>query len=246
MTSVRFRVNFLAHHGCPSKKGKDMCSRRIWQSIFYRCKLMIIRGALLLSVGCQRQEKDATIDDLNSIKKDFLLSIVQEDVEESPFHVNYSLRTVFFSKDVVSLFGEVHVYEHLPHPWTRYEGKTLFKIHGKFQEVKFGNLFPTPRQKEFLRKYCEDDLKTQSVSYFSGINPLHTTLKQEDICLFVLDDKFLIILFQSYTVGGLSDGPLHVKVPYETLKKECVSSYLLQSLISKISSSTDYTSSWDY
>lgn len=202
--------------------------------------------SLLLLIGCQEKGKDVSIDDLNSIKKNFLLSIVQEDVEESPFHVKYSLRTVFFSEELVSLFGEIQVYESLPHAWARYEGRTLFKIHGKFQEIKLGDLFPTPRQKEFLRKYCEDDLKTQSVSYFSGDNLLHTTLKQEDIRLFVLDDKFLIIFFQPYTVGGLGDGPFHVKIPYETLKKEHESSHLLQSVINKISSSKIYTSFWDY
>jgi len=183
-------------------------------------------------VGCQDREKDAAID-LNSIKKYFLLSILQEEPEESPFHINYSLRTVFFSKDVVSLFGEIHVYEHLPHAWTRYEGKTFFKIHGKFQEVKLGDLFPTSRQKEFLRKYCEDDLKTQPVSYFFGDNPLHKALKQEDIRLFVLDGKFLIIFFQPYKVGGFGDGPSHVKIPYEELKKEHPS-HLLLSLINTV------------
>ncbi len=202
--------------------------------------------SLLLLIGCQEQGKGVFIDDLNSIKKNFLLSIVQENAEESPFRIDYSLRTVFFSKDVVSLFGEIEVYEHLPHIWTRYEGQTLFKNHGKFQEVKLGDLFPTPKQKEFLRKYCEDDLKTQSVSYFFGNNPLHTTIRQEDIHLFVLDDEFLIIFFQPYTVGGLGDGPFHVKIPYETLKKESEASHLLQSLINKIGSSKDYTSSWDY
>jgi len=201
--------------------------------------------SLLLLIGCQEERKDVSIDDLNSIKKNFLLSIVQEDVEESPFHVNYSLRTVFFSKDVVSLFGEVHVYEHLPHPWTRYEGRTLFKIHGKFQEVKLGDLFPTPRQKEFLRKYCEDDLKTQSVSWFFGDNPLHTTLRQEDVHLFVLADQFLIIFFQPYTVGGISDGPLNVRIPCEALKKEQPSPVLL-SLLNTMIDSKDYTAIWDY
>ncbi len=39
---------------------------------------VIVLCSLMLSVGCQHQEKDATIDDLNSIKKDFLLSIVQD------------------------------------------------------------------------------------------------------------------------------------------------------------------------
>ncbi len=202
--------------------------------------------SLLLLIGCREKGKDVFVDDFNSIKKNFLLSIVQEDVEESPFCINYALRTVFFSKELVSLFGEIQVYEHLPHAWTRYEGRTLFKSHEKFQEVTLAYLFPTPRQKEFLRKYCEDDLKTQSGSYFFGNNPLHTTLRQEDIRQFVLDDKFLIIFFQPYTVGGLGDGPFHVKIPYETLKKEQGSSHLLLSVINKITSPKSYTAFWDY
>ena len=211
---------------------------------------MIIRSvlfcSLLVLIGCQDQGKDANIDDINSIKKDFISSILQEEVNESPFHINYELRTVFFSKELVSLFGEIHVYERLPHAQTRYEARTFFKIHGKFREITLGDLFPTSTQKEFLQKYCEEDLKIQAVSYFSGVNPVHTKLNQEDVSKFVLGDKFLIIFFQPYTVGGLNDGVFHVRIPYEILKKECSSSNLLLSLINKISSSENYTYFWDY
>ncbi len=200
---------------------------------------------ILLLMGCQRQEKGANIDDLNSIKKNFLLSILESGIEESPFQMSYTLKTVFFSPEILSLFGEVHVYAHLPHGWWRYEGKTLCKIQGKLKEIKLWDLFSTTSQREFLRKYCEDDLKTNSISYFSGKEPLRTRLEFEDMRTFVIDDKFLIILFQPYTVGGLVDGPWHVKIPYEHLRDHWNKAHPLPKLLHKTLSSKSYTASWD-
>lgn len=201
--------------------------------------------SVFLVTGCQRQEKNTTADDLNFIRKNFLLSILESQVEESPFHMNYSLRTIFFSTDIVSLFGEIHVYEHLPHGWCRYEGKTLCRDQGKLKEVELWDLFPTAEQREFLRKYCENSLKVDSISYFSGGNPLRIRLEYEDIRTFVIDDKFLIIFFQPYTVGGLGDGPSQVKIPYEHLRGKWNTLHPLTLLIDKTISSKSYTASWD-
>jgi hypothetical protein len=176
------------------------------------------RGGAL--VGCSSHEKEKNLNDLNAIKKEFLLSIMGEEVGESPFHMDYKLRTVFFSNDVISLFGAISVYDHLPHGWERYEGRTFCKIEGRFKEVKLDDLFPEPGQIEFLRKYCEESLKSQPGSYFSGSQPLRATLDVDDISNFVIDGKFLIIFFQPYRVAGLGDGPWQVKIPYEDLKRE--------------------------
>ena len=208
-------------------------------------KYLVLLLSALLTIGCERQKKNATIDDLDSIKKNFLLSILESGVEESPFHMNYVLRTVFFSPDVVSLFGEVHVYEHLPHGRSLYEGKTLCRVQGKLKEIKLEDLFSTLEQKEFLRKYCEDFLKIDSVSYFSGKNPLRTQLEYENIHTFVIDDKYFIIVFQPYTVGGLGDGPLHIKVPYELLRGHWNDDHPFPKLLHKTLSSKLYTASWD-
>jgi hypothetical protein len=184
------------------------------------------------------------VNDLNSIKKNFLLSILESQVEESPFHMNYSLRTVFFSPDIVSLFGKMHVYDHLPHGWWRYEGKTLCRIQGKLKEVELCDLFSTADQKELLRKYCENSLKFDSISYFSGENPLRSRLEYDDMRTFVIDDKFLIVFFQPYTVGGLGDEPSQVKIPYEYLKDKWNTSHPLTQLIDKTLSSKSYTAFW--
>lgn len=206
--------------------------------------LVLLLSALLIS-GCERKEKNVTIDDLNSIKKSFLLSILESGVEESPFQMNYTLRTVFFSPDIISLFGEINVYDHLPHGWWRYEGKTLCKIRGRLKEIKLWDLFPMMHQREFIREYCEKALKTDSISYFNGENPLRTKLEYEDIRTFVIDDKFLIIFFQPYTVGGLGDGPFHVKIPYEHLRDHWNYAHPFTKCLDKALSSKSYTASWD-
>lgn len=208
-------------------------------------KYLALPLSVFLITGCDRQEKKENIDDLNSIKKNFLLSILEKGVEESPFHMNYSLRTVLFSPDIVSLFGEAQVYDHLPHGWWRYEGKTFCRVQGKLKEIKLWDLFPTMPQREFLRKYCEDFLKADPTSYFNGKEPLRTNLEYEDIRTFVVDDRSLIIFFQPYTVGGLGDGPIHVKIPYEQLEGHWNDMHPLTLLIDKIIASKSYTASWD-
>ena len=91
--------------------------------------------------GCQDDTK--LLDDLNSIKRDFIQSIFEENFDESPFSINYSLRTVFFSTDLISLFGDIFVYNHLPHGWSYYESKTFYKTNGKFKEITLEDLFTT-------------------------------------------------------------------------------------------------------
>ena len=201
--------------------------------------------SLLLLFGCQNEPKDINLDDLNSIKRDFLCSIFEGQTDESPFHMGYNLRTVFFSKDVVSLLGEIHIYDHLPHGSMRFEGKTLCKIHGKLQEITLDDLFTTVRQKEFLRKYCEDQLKSMPNSYFYGEDSLRTTLDYGDIHNFVVDDKFLILFFPPYHVGGLDDGPLHIKIPYEVMRSLWNEANSLWPVLREAIASRAYTASWN-
>src|ERR1700722_8049768 len=50
-------------------------------------------------------------EDLNALKQDFISSILQAEVSESPYDLYYTLRTVFFSNDIISFFGEVNVFD---------------------------------------------------------------------------------------------------------------------------------------
>lgn len=209
---------------------------------------MLIRAvflALFFLNGCSRQ-KEEKLDDLNSVKRYFIQSILEENFEEGPFYLGYDFKTILFSSELVSLFGELRVYDHLPHGWGRYEGKTFCKIGEKFEEIFLDDLFTTFEQKEWLRNYCERDLKyKKELSYFFGKEPLLTRLEQNLIRTFIIDEHFLIIIFQPYSVAGCSDGPVVVKIPYDKLKNNWNDDNPLITTLLKVFVSKKYISSWN-
>ena len=205
---------------------------------------LIIFAVLVMLFGCEKKKQNLPeYDDLNSVKKKFLNTIFLSEVEEGPFNMQYTLKTIFFSKDVISLFGEINVYDCMPHGWKHYEGRLYIKIDGQFKEIFLNDLFTSISQKEFLRSYCENDLKKHSITYFGGKNPLKTKLELEDIRTFVIDDQFLIIIFQPYVAVSSADGPFVMKIPFDCLKGQWDSGNILFPLLQKIVSSRDFISS---
>ena len=84
------------------------------------------------------------------------------------------------------------------------------------------------------------------MSYFSGDNPLHTTLEDEDLSTFVIDSHHLIIIFQPYSVAGCTDGPFVVKIPFTTLQNCWKNPPLAYSMLTQAIDSGVYIASWDY
>lgn len=174
----------------------------------------LILFLLLILTACS-SDSNRGLDNIEEIKKDFIASILTEScLDEGPFQMNYHLRTILFSDNVVSLLGKLFVYDHLPHGWTRYEGKTYIKIDHSFKEITLNDLFPQQYQKEFLRSYCNEVLSNHNCSYFHGSEPLYEYLDQELIKTFVVDHESVILIFQPYTVGGLADGPFTIQIPF--------------------------------
>src|ERR1700688_263564 len=134
---------------------------------------------LLIFTACS-SDSNKGFDNIEEIKKDFIATILTESVlDEGPFQMNYHLRAILFSDNVVSLMGDVFVFAHLPHGWARYEGKTYVKTNGSFKEITLNDLFPQPSQKEFLRSYCENFLKQNGdCNYFQPPDPLRDYLDQ--------------------------------------------------------------------
>ena|ERR1700722_15334662 len=200
-------------------------------------KMRLLLCFLLMAlVGCSNDNRDPS-----TTKNDFIEAIFNSEVDDSPFSMSYSLRTVLFSKKIISLFGHTDVYTHMPHSWGHYEGRTYCKINGKFKEVFLNDIFTTPEQREFLRSYCENDLKQHSYWYFGGDEPIFTHLDAESIHTFVIDDKSLIIVFSPYSVGNYVDGPHIIQIPYEDLKDH----WNPKNPIATLLPLTDFTSSWD-
>lgn len=201
----------------------------------------LLAAAITLS-SCQQSEIESTkTNNLSTLKSKFIQQICKNsEIEEGPFSFNYRFRTVFLSDEVISLFGELTVNDRLPRGWQCYEGKTLCRIWGQWKEITLDDLFPTKEQKEFIRNTCEASLKNDPMSHFSGDNPLYTALKYDSIHTFVVDDQHLIIVFQPYSVGGSSDGPIKVKIPLADLANHPFSELLRQTI-----HSGTYLSSWD-
>jgi hypothetical protein len=178
-------------------------------------------GLLLLFAltSCTKPDNDP-LKNLNACKQEFINEILKQSSNESPFHMSYSLTTTLFSDNVISLFGQISIYDHLPHERKRYEGLTFFKTQGKLVSISLQELFSTSIEKEWLRNYCEQFLKTDAIasSYFSGKTPLLTCLDYNLIHAFILEPEALCVIFQPYTVAGMTDSPPVIKIPYEKLK----------------------------
>jgi hypothetical protein len=201
-------------------------------------------AAILMSL-CGCQNGDEPLDKLGDLKKAFIHAVFDLEVGDGPFDFKYSLKTVFFSKDVVSLFGKFDEYTHLPHGRVNYEGKTFCKLNGRFKEITLDELFTTNEQKEFLRSYCEKDLKSQKASYFFGENASCAKLEHRDIRTFVIDDHGLIVIFQPYVGGGYADGPFFVKIPYEHCKHRWNTTNRLSSVFDQVIASKSFIATWD-
>ena len=208
-------------------------------------RLWFLIAVLALLSGCDRKSSKTSLDDLNTIKKEFLNSIFSSAVEEGPFHLQYTLKTVLFSKSLISLLGVTNVYDCVPHGWRHYEGKTYVKIGEQFREIILDDLFIFPDQKEFLRSYCEQELKKNPISYFEGNPSFKTRLELEDVRTFVIDDHFLIILFQSYVAGSGEDGPFFVKIPFSRLQGHWDPNNVVLPLLHGLIESKEYIASED-
>ena len=107
----------------------------------------------------------------------------------------------------------------------KFSKNTSYYMHIKKNQEKFislslQELFSTSIEKEWLRNYCEQFLKTDAIisSYFSGKTPVLTSLDYNLIHTFVLEPEALCIIFQPYTVAGMTDSLPIIKIPYEKLK----------------------------
>ena len=201
-------------------------------------------AVILMFSGC-RDQSVALLDDLSFLKKQFIVAVLEGAVDECPFDLSYNLRTIFYSKELVSLFGEFHQYTHLPHGWEKYEGRTFYKKNGKFVPLILNDLIYGDDGWEFIRKYCENVLRADPCSYFSGEQPLREVLELEELNTFTLDDQSLIFVFQPYTVAGGVDGPSIVRIHWEDLRKAMLPSHPLNAILNDTIRSKCFVSSWN-
>jgi len=136
-------------------------------------------------------------------------------------------------------------YTNLPHGHGHYEGKTYYKSKGGWQQLALNDLFTNNEGKEFLRACCEKDLRQQQASYFSDHTFPKRMLNFSDIHTFVINQYFLIVVFQPYIAGSYADGPFIVKIPFESLKNKWKDFHPFCKVLVNVIASKNYVSSWD-
>ena len=124
-------------------------------------------------------------------------------------------------------------------------GRTFYKKAGNFVPLVLQDLVRTKKDREFIRRYCENTLKSDPYSYFSGSDPLRATLEYEDINTFALDNGALIIVFQPYTVAGCTDGPPIVRIPWSDLKSAIDTAHTFYAILDQTLSSRNFIASWN-
>lgn len=207
-----------------------------------KIKLLALCLSLLTFPGCATNENPKTdiskkMNDLNTIKQDFIASILQGEVNDSPFDMSYSLRTVFFSQDIISIFGEIDVYDHLAQSKESYEGKTYCKINDKFTPVSIGDIFSTPAQKEFFNQYCAKVIA-------DGGQTLCGTLENDYLKSFVINESALIVILQP-ALEKCEEKTMLVSIPFDQIKEKWNPSSSLARLLPQVLKSKAYTNSWD-
>jgi hypothetical protein len=235
-------MEFCCYHSSSGEEimiETELTRRKVIRVISF---MILCLGLELLS-GCGKNG-EMNVDDLNAGKNDFLGRVFAGELADGPFFLNYSLSTVFLSKDVVSVFGEFTRYTNFPHDSKRYEGKTFCKVNQKFKLISFNDLFYKEEQKEFIRKYCEDALRNGFVGYFGESPPLREHLDLKDIQTFLIHEDFLVIVFQRYVVAGLDDYPTILKIPYADLKGHIHQNPLIP-LLEKMVASRSFISIWE-
>jgi len=106
------------------------------------------------------------------------------------------------------------------HGCTYYEGKTFWQKEDHITELSLDDLFVKGTgYRQFLLRYCESYFKDSGYGYYSSCKECLSELVENDLDIFVLTDKGVVIVFRAYRVGGWADGPDAVLIPYAKLKK---------------------------
>lgn len=174
-------------------------------------------------------------EDLNALKQEFISSILEANVNESPFDFYYVFRTVFFSDNIVSFFGEANVYG--DSNWSFFEAKSYYKNNGKFTPITLNDLFSTSAQKEFLKTSIDNAIAANKVD---ACTPIEQNYQQS----FTLREKSLLVVLQP-KAGVCEREPMIVSISFESLKEHWNPENPIARALPQILDSKSYTVSWD-
>jgi len=135
-------------------------------------------------------------------------------------YLSYHLFPVQCLPNLISIYGFEFQHRACPHGWTHYEGRNFWQNKDTIVEISLSDLFLKKSDWcNFLLQYCVHHFKSTRYGYYASDDGYIPELEPEDLEIFVLSERELVIIFRSYRVGGWADGPDVIAIPYYKLKE---------------------------
>ena len=141
-----------------------------------------------------------------------------EDFEFGKWTQYYDISIKYFSRQLISLLGEVYSYTGGAHGNTGYKSLTFYYRQKDFVPVTLSDLFleDTNYTKQ-LSSYCIDELKKQEAGWV--INGDLKSLDETDLVTFTINEHAITFYFAPYHVGCYAEGTHIVHVPYSAIRE---------------------------
>lgn len=184
--------------------------------VHVECSYPCFFGEGLLIEHVNQQLKTAAEARFDAFVKEEIFSL---EPEIDGCELSYDLTPVYQTPDLISVFGSRGVCRSC-HGCSYYEGKNFWKHENSVVQLTLDDLFIAESEyRSFLLQYCEDYFKTTGYGYYSLHIEFPPELTTDDLDIFTLSDKGLLITFRAYRVGGWADGPDQMLIPYAKLKE---------------------------
>lgn len=133
-------------------------------------------------------------------------------------YLSYKLIPAYCLPHLISVYGSESQSRDCPHGWTHHEGRNFWQNGNTIVEINIQDLFIKESDWcNFLLNYCDQHFKATRHGYYA-CEDFTPELETDDLEIFILTERGLMIIFQSYRVGGWADGPDMITIPYLDLK----------------------------
>lgn len=185
--------------------------------VHVECSYPILSGKGPLVEYVNKELKMEAEDRFDCFVKEEIFS---EEAWDEGFTLSYELLPAYQAPNLISIYGYDFQGRGGVHGCTYYEGKTFWQKGDSFVKLVLDDLFiKGSEHRQFLLRYCENYFKASGYGYYSSLSEFPPKLSSNDLDIFVLTNKGLMIVFRAYTVGGWADGPDTVLIPYMDLKQ---------------------------
>ncbi len=184
--------------------------------VHVECSYPIFSGQGVLKEYVNQQLQTVAEERFNCFVQE---EVASEEIWDDECTISYDLFPVYQSPSLISVFGS-NFQGKGSHGCTYYEGNNFWQKGDRVVKLILDDLFVRGSgYRPFLLQCCENYFKASGYGYYSSLPESPPQLESQDLDIFILTSKGLMIVFRAYRVGGWADGPDTVLIPYEKLKQ---------------------------